>query len=172
MREPIHPGETLRENVDALGMSPAELPRPIEVPVNRITQILHGRRATTDDTELRLGRFFGTSGEYLAHPPEALRAAACGAQERRGERPAAHPRESAKDMQHFPSDCSINSRQAVTQRHPSGANRQLPVSGDATGRPIPVRHSPGDLASGHLAHHASKGLAPASAKLPMSGCCG
>ena len=63
-REPIHPGETLREDLDALGMSAAELARRIEVPVNRITEILNGRRAVTGDTALRLGRFFGTSGEF------------------------------------------------------------------------------------------------------------
>lgn len=39
MREPIRPGETLREDLDALGMSGAELARRIEVPVNSITQI-------------------------------------------------------------------------------------------------------------------------------------
>ena len=64
MRDPIHPGETLREDLDALGMSAAELARQIEVPVNRITEILNGRRAVTGDTALRLGRFFGTSGEF------------------------------------------------------------------------------------------------------------
>ena len=63
-RDPIHPGETLREDLDALGMSAAELARRIEVPTNRITGILNGRRAVTGDTALRLGRFFGTSGEF------------------------------------------------------------------------------------------------------------
>lgn len=63
-REPIHPGETLREDLDALGMSAAELARRIKVPVNRITQILNGQRAVTGDTALRLARFFGTSGEF------------------------------------------------------------------------------------------------------------
>ena len=63
-RQPMHPGETLREDLDALGMSAAELARRIEVPVNRITQILNGQRAVTGDTALRLGRFFGTSGEF------------------------------------------------------------------------------------------------------------
>ena len=60
----IHPGETLREDLEELGMSAAELARRIEVPVNRITEILNGRRAVTGDTALRLGRFFGTSGEF------------------------------------------------------------------------------------------------------------
>ena len=63
-REPIHPGETLREDLDALGMSASELARRIEVPVHRITRILNGRRAVTCDTALRLGRFLGTSGEF------------------------------------------------------------------------------------------------------------
>ena len=64
MRDPIHPGETLREDLDALGMSAAELARRLEVPVNRVTEILNGRRAVTADTALRLGRFFGTAGEF------------------------------------------------------------------------------------------------------------
>ena len=64
MREPVHPGEALREDLDALGMSAAEFARRIEVPVNRITEILNGRRSVTGDTALRLGRFFGTSGEF------------------------------------------------------------------------------------------------------------
>ena len=63
-RDPTHPGETLRGDLEALGMSAAELARRIEVPVNRVTEILNGRRAVTGDTALRLGRFFGTSGEF------------------------------------------------------------------------------------------------------------
>ena len=64
MRESIHPGETLRDDLDTLGMSACELARRIEVPMNRITGILSGRRTITGDTALRLGRFFGTSGEF------------------------------------------------------------------------------------------------------------
>lgn len=64
MRDPIHPGETLREDLVALGMSAAELARRIEVPVTRVTRILNGRRSITGDTALRPGRFFGTSGEF------------------------------------------------------------------------------------------------------------
>lgn len=64
MREPIHPGETLREDLDALDMSATELARRIEVPVNRIIQILKGQCAMTGDMALRLGRVFGTSAEF------------------------------------------------------------------------------------------------------------
>lgn len=60
----IHPGEHLSEELDALGMSAAELARRLEVPTNRITAILNGQRAITGDTALRLAHFFGTSAEF------------------------------------------------------------------------------------------------------------
>ena len=60
----IHPGEHLAEELGALCMSAAELARRIEVPTNRITQILNGTRAITGDTALRLGHFFGTSAQF------------------------------------------------------------------------------------------------------------
>lgn len=63
-RTPIHPGEHLAEALNELGMSAAELARQINVPTNRITGILNGRRAITGDTALRLGHWFGTSAEF------------------------------------------------------------------------------------------------------------
>jgi antitoxin HigA-1 len=60
----IHPGEHLAEELQALDMSAAELARQLDVPTNRITQILNGTRAITGDTALRLAHFFGTSGEF------------------------------------------------------------------------------------------------------------
>lgn len=60
----IHPGEHLAEELEALGMSAAELARQLKVPTNRITGILNGQRAVTGDTALRLGHFFGTSPEF------------------------------------------------------------------------------------------------------------
>src|SRR6202166_4454937 len=60
----IHPGEHLAEELEALDMSAAELARKINVPTNRITQILNGQRATTGDTALRLAHFFGTSAQF------------------------------------------------------------------------------------------------------------
>ena len=60
----IHPGEHLAEELKALGMSAAELARQLDVPTNRITQILNGTRAITGDTALRLAHFFGTSPEF------------------------------------------------------------------------------------------------------------
>jgi antitoxin HigA-1 len=60
----IHPGEHLAEELKALDMSAAELARKIDVPTNRVTQILNGKRAITGDTALRLAHFFGTSAEF------------------------------------------------------------------------------------------------------------
>src|SRR5881397_1726098 len=60
----IHPGEHLAEELKALEMSAAELARQLDVPTNRITQILNGTRAITGDTALRLAHFFGTSAEF------------------------------------------------------------------------------------------------------------
>jgi len=60
----IHPGEHLAEELKALDMSAAELARKIEVPTNRVTQILNGTRAITGDTALRLAHFFGTSAQF------------------------------------------------------------------------------------------------------------
>ena len=60
----IHPGEHLAEELEALGMSAAELARQLKVPTNRVTGILNGQRAVTGDTALRLGHFFGTSAEF------------------------------------------------------------------------------------------------------------
>ena len=60
----IHPGEHLAEELRELQMSAAELARKLDVPTNRITQILNGQRAITGDTALRLAHFFGTTAEF------------------------------------------------------------------------------------------------------------
>ncbi len=63
-RTAIHPGEHLAEQLEALDMSAAELARRLEVPTNRISEILNCRRGITGDTALRLGHFFGTNPEF------------------------------------------------------------------------------------------------------------
>ncbi|HXM94865.1 MAG TPA: HigA family addiction module antitoxin [Candidatus Dormibacteraeota bacterium] len=63
-RAAIHPGEHLAEELEVLDMSAAELARKIDVPTNRVTQILNGTRAITGDTALRLAHFFGTSAQF------------------------------------------------------------------------------------------------------------
>lgn len=63
-RTAIHPGEHLAEQLEALAISAAELGRRLQVPGNRISQIVTGHRAITGDTALRLGHFFGTSPQF------------------------------------------------------------------------------------------------------------
>lgn len=63
-RPPIHPGEHLAEELRELGLSAAAFARQIQVPTNRVTSILNGRRGVTADTALRLAHWFGTSADF------------------------------------------------------------------------------------------------------------
>ena len=60
--DPIPPGEILYEEfMRPLGISINALARDIDVPPNRISEIIHGKRAITADTALRLGKYFNVS---------------------------------------------------------------------------------------------------------------
>ena len=61
MQRFVHPGDVLADELEALEMSAAALARAINVPSNRISQILKGRRSITGDTALRLGHWFNMS---------------------------------------------------------------------------------------------------------------
>jgi addiction module HigA family antidote len=63
-RHAIHPGEVLRDELIELAVTPTELSRQINVPPNRVTEIIHGRRSVTGDTALRLGQWFGSSARF------------------------------------------------------------------------------------------------------------
>jgi addiction module HigA family antidote len=59
---PVHPGEVLLEDfMKPLGLSQYRVAMDIGVPPLRINQIVHGKRAITADTALRLARYFGTT---------------------------------------------------------------------------------------------------------------
>ena len=59
------PGEMLREEfLVPFGITQNALAMKIRVPATRIGDIVHGRRAITPDTALRLARFFGNSPEF------------------------------------------------------------------------------------------------------------
>ena len=61
----ITPGELLKEEfLEPMGISQYRLAKEIEVPAQRIGQIIAGKRAITADTDLRLCRFFGLSNGY------------------------------------------------------------------------------------------------------------
>jgi antitoxin HigA-1 len=62
---PIHPGEILdAEFLSPLGVSQYRLAQDVSVSPRRINEIVHGTRAITADTALRLARYFGTSDRF------------------------------------------------------------------------------------------------------------
>ena len=62
---PIHPGEVLfADFLEPLSLSQYRLAHDISVPPRRINEIVHGTRAITADTALRLSRYFGTSDRF------------------------------------------------------------------------------------------------------------
>jgi addiction module HigA family antidote len=65
MRIRTHPGEILREEfMVPFGLSAHRLAMDLRVPATRISEIIHGRRAVSADTALRLGRYFGTTAQF------------------------------------------------------------------------------------------------------------
>ncbi|MGN6031672.1 MAG: HigA family addiction module antitoxin [Thermomicrobiales bacterium] len=63
-RPAIHPGEHIADELDALGMSASQLARDLDIPANRLTEIIRGRRGVSADTALRLARWMGTSPQF------------------------------------------------------------------------------------------------------------
>ena len=62
---PIHPGEVLREEfLEPMGISQYRLAKSLSVPPRRINEIVHGKRAITADTAIRLACYFGTSPQF------------------------------------------------------------------------------------------------------------
>ncbi|HPW56975.1 MAG TPA: HigA family addiction module antitoxin [Thermoanaerobaculaceae bacterium] len=62
---PVHPGEVLLEEfLVPLGLSQYRVARDTSVPPRRINEIVHGTRAITADTALRLARYFGTTDRF------------------------------------------------------------------------------------------------------------
>ena len=60
---PVHPGEILREEIEAASLSKIALSDALDMPLTRVTLILEGREGITADTALRLARYFGTGPE-------------------------------------------------------------------------------------------------------------
>ncbi len=64
-REPTHPGEMLlHEFLLPMGMTQQALANAIQVPYQRVNEVVHGRRGVTPSTAIRLSRFFGTSPDF------------------------------------------------------------------------------------------------------------
>ena len=60
----VHPGEILKDELGELGITSTEFARQIDVPPNRVSQIIAGKRSITGDTALRLGQWFGMDPQF------------------------------------------------------------------------------------------------------------
>jgi addiction module HigA family antidote len=60
----FHPGEFLAEELEERGMTGADLARALNIPQNRISEILNGKRSISVDTALRLAQWMGSSPQY------------------------------------------------------------------------------------------------------------
>ena len=60
----VHPGEVLKGELEELGITPTEFARQIDVPPNRVSQIIAGKRSVTGDTALRFGHWFGSDPQF------------------------------------------------------------------------------------------------------------
>jgi len=91
-----HPGETILEDyLKPLGMSVNRLAIELRVPATRMGEIIHGRRAVTADTALRLARYFNTTPNFWMNLQVSYDLAkAAGAKAKEIKR-TVHPREAA-----------------------------------------------------------------------------
>ena len=60
----VHPGEILKDELEEMGVAPMAFACQIEVPPNRISQIIAGKRSVTSDTAQRFGRWLGTGSHF------------------------------------------------------------------------------------------------------------
>lgn len=64
MKKAVHPGQILKQELAELDITPTEFSRQIDVPPNRISQIIGGKRSITGDTALRFGHWFDNEPEF------------------------------------------------------------------------------------------------------------
>ena len=65
MENPSHPGEVLAQlYLEPLGMSAIALAKRLNVPRTRIERLVRGETSLTEDTAMRLAKFFGNSAEF------------------------------------------------------------------------------------------------------------
>ena len=64
LRRAVHSGRVLKDELAELGVTPTEFARQIDVPANRVSQIINGKRLITGDTALRFGHWFGVEPQF------------------------------------------------------------------------------------------------------------
>ena len=72
----VHPGEILKDELEEMGVSPLAFACQIDVPLNRISRIIAGKRSVTGDTALRFGHWFGTGPQFWLNLQEQVDLAA------------------------------------------------------------------------------------------------
>ena len=60
----VHPGAVLKDELKKMGVTPTAFARQINVPSNRVGQIIAGKRSMTGDTALRLGHWFDVEPQF------------------------------------------------------------------------------------------------------------
>ena len=126
-RPAIHPGEILADELAELGVTPTELSRQINVPPNRVTQIIHGRRGITGDTALRLGHWFGTSAQFWLNLQSAYDIRVAERKGRAGNRAASDSADRSRCGSAEAADAALSDRAGDTER----ARLTLPFSARA-----------------------------------------
>lgn len=64
LQRATHPGEILQDELDALNVSLSEFAHQIDVPPNRVSQIIAGKRSITADSALRFGHWFDVDPRF------------------------------------------------------------------------------------------------------------
>ncbi len=64
LKRVVHPGEILKDELAELGVTPTTFARQINVPPNRVSQIIAGKRSVTGDTALRFGHWFRVDPQF------------------------------------------------------------------------------------------------------------
>jgi addiction module HigA family antidote len=64
LKRAVHPGVVLKDELAEFGVTPSAFARQIDVPPNRISQIIAGKRSVTGDTALRFGHWFGVAPQF------------------------------------------------------------------------------------------------------------
>ena len=64
LQRAVHPGEILKDELAEIGVTPTELARQIDVPADRMSQIINAKRSITGDTALRLAHWFEIDPEF------------------------------------------------------------------------------------------------------------
>ena len=72
----VHPGEILKDELEEMGVSPLAFACQIDMPLNRISRIIAGKRSVTGDTALRYGHWFGTGPQFWLNLQEQVDLAA------------------------------------------------------------------------------------------------